>query len=596
MDFEANDVSLLLKYVAGNGVKPESYHLDAGIRDIRLVRGTAAHPDAPPVEGFAEAAVDFTNNAVYLRSLVLTAHSKGSADRVLRIAGELDDFTHPRWNASVQGELDLKLMEPALGYPSTPEGIAKLNLVAAGHAGEFRIDGTVHADNASYIGTGVVARGVRLDAHVHADALRLQITNVTARLKAGGQLEGEVLLDHWIPPLSGAPVVQAAEPPKHEKKGRIHEPATPPATAKVDTNLHTDGKVNAYFRDVTLDTLLDMVSQPPFQRLGMDARLNGLTKADWSDGDVDTLTVSANLNLSPSGRRVADEAPTSGAIDGTYLQRSGAVDLRNLQVNLPSSQVSAHGKLGAFPMTSPTGIAVEVHSRDLDDFDTVFTALGLTRNGKTGTSALPVDLDGQVDFKGTWTGSLVDPLLAGDLHASDLAVELPAGDKAAQPRVVHLDSLDATGSYSAKRIAIDRGEMKYGDASISADGTLTATSAPSPKAPGKPLFDAHSLLRAHVRAAAVNADDLAPLLSAPLPLTGQLSTQVTVDGPFDTLNGNGWLQLDNGTLYGEPLTRARAEGTITGHVVQLASVTMNSAAGAVTGSGSYDLSARRFAV
>ncbi|HEV2583202.1 MAG TPA: hypothetical protein VGT44_20240, partial [Ktedonobacteraceae bacterium] len=269
VDFEANDVSLLLKYVAGNGVKPESYHLDAGIRDIRLVRGTAAHPDAPPVEGFAEASVDFTNNAVYLRSLVLTAHSKGSADRVLRIAGELDDFTHPRWNASVQGELDLKLMEPALGYPSTPEGIAKLNLVAAGHAGEFRIDGTVHADNASYIGTGVVARGVRLDAHVHADALRLQITNVTARLKAGGQLEGEVLLDHWIPPLSGAPVVQAAEPPKREKKGRIHEPATPPATAKVDTNLHTDGKVNAYFRDVTLDTLLDMVSQPPFQRLGM---------------------------------------------------------------------------------------------------------------------------------------------------------------------------------------------------------------------------------------------------------------------------------------------------------------------------------------
>jgi translocation and assembly module TamB len=218
LDFAANDVSLLMKYVGGDGIRQDSYHLDAGVHDMRLVRGTAAHPDAPPVEGFAQASVDFTRNAVYLRSLQLTAHSKGSADRVLQIAGELDDFTRRRWKASIQGELDLKLMEPALGFPSTPEGIAKLNLAAAGQESEFRIDGTVHADNASYIAPGLVARGVGLDAHVHADALRLQITNVTARLRTGGQLEGEVLLDHWIPPLAGAPVVVAAESPKKKPR------------------------------------------------------------------------------------------------------------------------------------------------------------------------------------------------------------------------------------------------------------------------------------------------------------------------------------------------------------------------------------------
>ena len=128
LDFSANDVSLLLKYVATNGVTPESYHLDAGVRDLRLVRGPAGHPEAPPVEGYIEASVDLTRNAVYLRSLQLTAHSKGSADRVLHVAGELVDFNRPHWKTSVQGELDLKLMEPALGYPSTPEGIAKLNL------------------------------------------------------------------------------------------------------------------------------------------------------------------------------------------------------------------------------------------------------------------------------------------------------------------------------------------------------------------------------------------------------------------------------------------------------------------------------------
>jgi translocation and assembly module TamB len=598
LDFSANDVSLLLKYVAGNGITSESYHLEAGVHNLRLVRGPADHPDGPPVEGYMQAAVDFTRNAVYVRSLQLTAHSRGSADRLLHVAGELDDFSRPRWKTSVQGELDLKLMEPALGYPFTPAGIAKLNLAAAGQDGEFRIDGTVHADNASYVGTGVVARGVVLDARVHADPLRLQITNVTARLKAGGQMDGEVLLDHWIAPLAGAPVMQAAaEPPKREKKGKIHEKVAPPVvTAKIDTYLHTNGKVIANLRDVTLDTVLDMVSQEPFKRLGLDARLNGLSTAAWSNGDVNTLAVTTKVDMSPSSNRVAGEAPTNGVIDGTYQQRNGAVDLRNLQVNLPASQLSAHGQLGAFPMTSPTGIAIEFHSHDLDEFDTVFSALGLTRAGKTGTSALPIDLDGQADFKGSWTGSLVDPHLAGDLQASDLAVELPAKDKAGKPQVVHLDSVDATGSYSAARIAIEHGQLKHGDASISVDGTLAATTPPLAKSPGIPQFDANSLLRANLRASAVNADELATLFGKQLPISGLMSAQMAVDGPVRTLNGNGWLQLDNGALYGEPLTLVRAVGKFNGQVVQLASVTVNSAAGSMTASGNYDVHSHQFKV
>jgi translocation and assembly module TamB len=596
VDFQASDVSLLLKYVSGNGINPESYHLDTGVRNIHLVRGTPVHPDAPPVDGFAQASVDFTHNAVYLRSLALTAHSKGSPDRLLRIAGELDDFNRPRWKATAQGELDLKLMEPALGYPFTPEGIAKVNLVAAGQVGEFRIDGTVHADNAAYVGTGVEARGIGLDARVHADALRLQITNVTARLKTGGQLEGEILLDHWIPPLANAPVMKAVESPKNEKKGRSHEKPAPPEIAKVDTNLHTDGQVKAFFRDVTLDTVLDMVGQGPFQRLGMDARVTGLTSAAWSNGDVDTLAVSANLKLAPSNRSVAGEAPTSGLIDATYTQRHGAVDLRTLQVNLPSSQVSAHGQLGAFPITSPTGIAIEVHSHNLDDFDTVFRDLGLTRNGKSGTSALPVDLDGEADFKGSWTGSLVDPHLAGDLQATNLSAELPPADGSTQARLLHADSLAATGTYSASRIEIEHGQLQHGNATITMDGTLTAVKAPSPKAPGIPLFDEHSLVHANVSASAVNADDLQPLFTAKRPLTGLVSAQMAVDGPADTMSGDGWVQLDNGTLYDQPLTRARAQGRIAGEVIQLASVTLNSTAGTATATGSYDLRTRQFKI
>lgn len=594
VDFRANDVSLLMKYIPAGVSTPESYHLDAGIHDLRLTRGPVEHLDAPPVEGYLQAAIDFTPNAAYLRSLRLTAHSKGSADRVLNVAGELNDFGHPRWKATVQGELDLKLMEPALGYPNTPEGIARLSLAAAGQPGEFRIDGTVHAENASYIGTGVVARGVGLDARVHADALRLQITNVTARLKPGGQLEGEVLLDHWIAPLAGAPVIQAAEPPKREKKGRSHENETVAAAVPhpADTNLYTNGKVNAYFRNVTLDTLLDMVSQPPFQRLGLDARLNGPSNAVWSNGDVNTLQVSASFALSGSQAAPRGEVPANGSVDATYLQRNGSVNLRNLELMLPASQVTAHGQLGAYPMTSPTGITVDFHSHNLGEFDTLLRDLRLTHNGRSGTAALPVSLGGQGDFHGIWAGSLMDPHLSGTVAAKDVSVEVPSSS--GEPQVVHLDSVNADGSYSAARIAIDRGQLQHGGASVTFDGTLTA--AAQRRALGHPGFDARSALHVNLLATDLYVDDLQPLIREKLPVSGFLSAHLNIDGPLGTLDGAGWVELEKGAIYGEPLTRARLQGKVAGQVVQLGTITMTSAAGTVAGSGSYDLHSHQFQV
>ncbi|HXS76712.1 MAG TPA: translocation/assembly module TamB domain-containing protein [Terracidiphilus sp.] len=596
LDFGANDVSLVMRYLSGSPTQSESYHLDARLRDLHLARGPARHPEAAPVEGQIQASVDLTRDAVYLRSLQLTAHSKGSKDRRLNISGELLNFAHPHWKATAQGDLDLKLMEPATGYPNTPEGITRLNLTAQGQNGEFRIDGTVHADNASYIGTGVVARGVTLDALVHADPLHLQITNVTARLRAGGQLEGDVLLEHWIPPLSNAPVLQAAVPLKREKKGRTHQPIVAPVvSSNADNLLHTNGKVHAYFRNVSLDTVLDLVSSPPFQRLGLNALLNGPSTAEWNNGDVNTLAISTNFKLVPSSKPAPGEAPASGAVEGTYLQRTGAVDLRTLDVILPSSHLTAHGRLGAYPMTSPTGVAVDFQSHDLGEFDTLFRDLGLTRNGNTGTAALPLSLTGEANFHGTWAGSLIDPHLTGNFRATNFALEIPAGSSDAQARSVHLDSVDLTGSYSAEKIAIEHGQLHHGDASITLDGTLTAASVASKKA-GLPRFDSNALVHANLRADNVKADEIASLIGKTFPATGTLTARLFLDGPYSSLNGNGWVQLENGSFYDEPLTRARLDGNIAGKVIQLSSATLTNSAGTVNASGTYDLNTLRFTV
>jgi translocation and assembly module TamB len=599
LDFAANDVSLRLTYVPPNGKNPESYRVETGAHDLRLVRGPASHPVAQPVQGFVQATLDLTRNAAYLRSLRLTAYSKGEKDRVLEVSGQLDDFNRPRWQANAKGELDLRVMEPVLGYPFTPDGIARIDLAGQGEQGLFRIDGAVHADGASYIGTGVNAHGVGLDARVHADPLNLLITSVVVRLQQGGQLQGEVLLDHWISPLSGGPVMEAAAPPaKKEKrsKSQIRPAAPPPPPSRpVPVALHTNGKVNALFKNVTLDTILDLVSLPPYQRLGLGTLLNGPAKAVWSDGDVDTLSVSANFGMIGTGQYLPGEAPATGVIDATYTHRDGGADLRRLEVNLPNSQVVAHGHVGAYPITSPTGIALDFRSSDLGEFNTLFRDLGLTRNGRAGTAALPLSLAGEAIFHGNWTGSLVDPHLAGNFQASNLTLEIPSTENAsAQPRLVHWDSLEATGAYSANRIAIDHSQFRRGEASVNLEGTLTSTS-PAPQS-GVPHFDSNSLLHAHLRASGVNIDDLQPFLQKQLPITGTLSARIDADGPAGTLEGGGWIQIDKGTIENEPVSTIRAEGKVVGQVAQVASLNVIDDAGRATASGSYDLHSQQFQV
>ena len=249
---------------------------------------------------------------------------------------------------------------------------------------------------------------------------------------------------------------------------------------------------------------------------------------------------------------------------------------------MPSSQLEAHGHLGAYPLTTPSALAVDLHSQNLLDFDTVLRDLGLVRNGKTGAAALPATVAGQADFHGSWTGSLVDPHLVGTAKATQLAVEIPAASTGKNPpapaQVIRWDSAEASGSYSAAKIVIDRGQLRRGPAEIDLDGTFVPTSLT--QAPGEgpvPVYDANSVLRLHLRASKVGLDELLPLTGQNLPVTGLLNAQFDASGPMRALAGSGWVELDGGSVFGEPVARIRAQGQIANQTVKLTSITVTRA-------------------
>jgi translocation and assembly module TamB len=485
------------------------------------------------------------------------------------------------------GELDLRLVDPITGYPNAPQGIAHLDLTGSGEVGNFRTEGGVHVEDGAYIGTGVVATGFGLDARVHADPRQLLITSILVRLRQGGQIEGDLSLAPWLTP---------PPPPAKGKASAAVRPIPSPDEITIPVN----GKVTAQFKNVALDTILEMVCDPPFQHLGFDARVNGPANALWIKGDNRTLSVGALLSLTPPAQAAQGKILAGGLVDATYTQRDGAVDLRKLVVQLPTSQLEAHGHLGAYPMTSPSALAVDFHSGNLGEFDTLLRDLGLTRNGKSGTAALPVALTGRVDFlHGTWTGSLLDPHLAGNLKATQLTVEFSAlsAAKPSQPQYVRLDSVEAVGSYSAARIDIAHALLRRGNGEIDISGSLAASlpagSVVRRSAP-PPSFDTNSVLHLRLRAGQVGLDNLSPLTGENLPVTGSLDAQLQADGPIRALAGSGWVELDKGSVYGEPVARIRAQANIAGQTINLTSITVSEGAGKFAATGNYDLSSRRF--
>jgi translocation and assembly module TamB len=589
LDFSANDASLVMHYVSATFRTPASYRIEVGVSDLNLARTVPRNP--LPVHGTLQATLDLEHTHVFLRSLRITAERRGVPSHSLEVTGNLEDFTHPRWHAHVQGDLDMRLLDAITGYGDAPEGLARLDLVAAGQQNAsqqaaFQIDGGIHIDGGSYIGAGVTATGITLDTRVHADGKQLLISGIVARLRQGGQLEGTVALEPWLPT---DPSAHLQQPPQGTEEARANRNTLVPTPPWI---IPVNGKVTANFKDVTLDTLLDMVSPAPYRRLGLDARLNGPAGAVWTHGDGNTVSVDAQFGLSPSKQTPAGEVPATGAIDATYAQHNGSVDLRKLQLHLPQSDLEAHGVLGAYPITSPSALTVNFHSLNLGEFDTALRSLGLKRNGKTGTAALPVSLAGQADFHGSWTGSLTRPHLAGTLEATQLAFEMPAAvGSSGPPQIVRFDSVSASGTASPSQIAIQHAQLQRGNMRIVLGGSLDAS-------PGRePVFDANSVLHAHFDAANLEIADVQPLLSAAggpnLPLTGAFNARIQTDGPLHAPTASGALQMERGALYGEPVTALRVQGEFAGQVLKLASVTLNAAGGNLSASGSYDFNTER---
>jgi hypothetical protein len=257
----------------------------------------------------------------------------------------------PAGRRMLDGDLDMRLLDPITGYRCA-RGHGSSRSRRCRHWPAFQIDGGVHIDNGSYLGAGVTATGItstRASTPIAASSCSSRRSSPACARAARSKAPSA--LAPWLPGARFPPRRLRAHSPQLKESRRASQRSRPPRTGSSPST----AKSPPISKDVALDTVLDMVCPPQYRRLGLDARVNGPAIAVWSHGDGARSSRQCAVWPEPLQQTPAGEAPTTGAIDATYTQRNGSVDLRKLELHLPASDLEAHGVAGRLSPHEPFG-------------------------------------------------------------------------------------------------------------------------------------------------------------------------------------------------------------------------------------------------
>ena len=387
------------------------------------------------------------------------------------------------------------------------------------------------------------------------------------------------------------------------------------------------GSIRAQVRGVTLRSVMRMVAPRSYQDLGFDTAASGAVSMQWT-GNAEDSRVTANVALSAGSGR--EGVPLSGLVDATYDNRRGVVDIRRVTAKTPGSQADVQGSLGVYPLQRPSAIHADLVTTNLGEFDKTLTALGVSANdanGKeTGLKAIPVQLQGQAEFSGTVTGSLLRPDVKGHLTATNFDTIFATADEAppsagnatgvaadvstppspvvaqqasVQPGMngklaaitdIHWDSIDAMAEYSPDLISVQQATLSRGKTAIRFSGQLHAHQ----RTRRQSEFDNGSAIQAMVDVQKESIGDLAALLGSTVPVTGGLTLQAHVGGTLSNLNGGGHLAVTGGQIYGQPYRSLSSDLRFTGQELDATNVKFLEDGGQILGDGGYDIHAKTF--
>jgi len=547
----------------------------------------------------------------------------------LQAKGTLVHFGNPEWQATASGSLEINQIAAMTGLDTLKAGTVDLDLRARncvastpqsdkkpplwqrlrprsqqpksvrpaemvpGCPAMFLVAGSAKLKGASYRDEFVDVRGVDATTQIRMNPSEFALTELTARLPAGGSVTGDLRIENWI----GTTPVEASSSPTAKAAATTANTAAKNLNAKAPVTRVPQVKpshayLNATLNRISLRSVMDITAEH-YGDLGFDTAASGPVKVEWGGNakDVaDTLEVDSNLMLAPTGaarKGVSSNVPVTGTVQAHYTGRNETVKIQQLSLQMPQSTVHASGILGVDRGDPLTALQVELTVHDLQEYNQLLTSIGLEGEGKKGSAAIPVKLHGALHFSGTAQGAARDLDVKGHVQASNLEFVLDSTD-------ILIDSAVADAEYSPNTgVAVANSTLHRGSAVLNASGTIAPRREVSSRGVATFVWDDGSAIDTHVQLADAQVPDVLQMAGQQeIPVTGTITANAHVTGTLGNMNGGGHVSLKDGTAYGEPYEAVSADLTVKGKALDATSVLLKLHGMQIAGDGGYDLGNR----
>ncbi|MGB0118210.1 MAG: translocation/assembly module TamB domain-containing protein [Terriglobales bacterium] len=500
-EFAARDLAVLLNY----SLLRRQY-------DAHVVVGSVASrfQDYPQFEWRADAALVLARGHVDIGSLTVA-----SGRSEIHFAGHLQDFHNPQLSGDFHGAADLGELASLTRQPRIRKGTTEFEGKLSWSLQDFSTQGTVQAKDIEWSNGKVSIRNGRIAAGFAVTPVRFHLSSIKANL-LGGDLRGDADVTNWQSSIQ-SPLEPSPPARRHPVVGRV-----PPGSLQ-------RGSVHLQLAGFPLLPALQLLSSNnlPLDRLALSGSASGNVDMLWV-GSIRDAETRLKLGIVPRPSPLPGEVPVRGQIDGVYRGSRDELEMSDLHLTTPGSELTATGNLAA-----TSALRFSFTSHNLTEWKPLLEAA-------YGSPNLPFAVHGWANFTGTASGKLSALALAGNLEVYDFDTTLPATLRTSS-RKVHWDAVTTTVQYSSSHFAARNGSLIHGHTTAHFDVSAELTGAALRE---NDSFALHFDLRNG------NLTEFAQLAGAAQPFAGTLDISATISGTEANPHGDGHIRLHNGLAYG----------------------------------------------
>ena len=532
--------------------------------------------------------------------LELSSIAMRGRDMQVFLSGRLDPLTEGRYNLRLASQLGLDRVREIFKVNKVLDGVVTLDTKLIGESGTFRMQG------------GWISNKIAADVYDLSQLKgRLDVTDKGAIVDVdSGKYGGGKITAHYALPTYDEPYPQTVD-------------------------LHYNG--------VSLEKLF---SDWGVKDTGLRGGATGQLAFHWNKDKVLEGGGKGNATLSKSTVAFSNAKyplPLGGSSDFTI--ENGVIKFANANLITDDSRIDFTGSLRIADVS--TDMAIKIHSSDFSELDRAaynfahsagkqkFTLLGLGGSGditakingpiKTPQLTAHIDAagtkfnnqllgDGAMDIKYegragvmtferaqfalagghiTMTGTIAFPD-RGPSPKFDLALDAHNYPVASAVKVVDLPFKGISGAATGKLIVAgtpEEGKATFVNLLMTKQAAELRLNGTVGWHPGKGT----STFNLDIAARQFPVADIVAFLDlGAMPITGELTGTLHLEGPKSKLEGAGAITVRKGTVFGEPVESATADIVFTQGSVKATNVTVTSNAGTISGEATLNLETNQF--